>query len=220
MAADRELSEDQEGELYRHYGVPYSRADSPSGLPAGEPEPDAEPAVSDGEREPAGEPVAISTPEVATGKPQVRAEEPTTAAQEPLPAGLAVADAARPEAAASESAPIPATAVGSAPGPVDEPAVPSDGVVASRRGSSPPPGLGRPPRRLPWRLGSGGAGPSVGSWARRWSGLGPSQQRSAAGGVGGAGPRPSTRQWPQRPSRPRRWPGGRPACSPARPCCR
>ena len=35
MAADRELSEEQERELYRHYGVPYSRADSPSGLPGG-----------------------------------------------------------------------------------------------------------------------------------------------------------------------------------------
>src|SRR5215216_2918103 len=39
LPADRELSEDQEGELYRHYGVPYSRADSPTGLPAGAPEP-------------------------------------------------------------------------------------------------------------------------------------------------------------------------------------
>ena len=39
MPADRELSEEQERELYRHYGVPYSRADSPSGLPAGEPGP-------------------------------------------------------------------------------------------------------------------------------------------------------------------------------------
>ena len=39
MPADRELSEEQERELYRHYGVPYSRADSPSGLPAGDPGP-------------------------------------------------------------------------------------------------------------------------------------------------------------------------------------
>lgn len=37
VPADRELSEDEEGELYRHYGVPYSRDDSPSGLPAGAP---------------------------------------------------------------------------------------------------------------------------------------------------------------------------------------
>ena len=47
LPADRELSEDQEGELYRHYGVPYSRADSPTGLPAGEPEP-TEPALAAG----------------------------------------------------------------------------------------------------------------------------------------------------------------------------
>jgi hypothetical protein len=81
MPADQELSEEQEGELYRHYGVPYSRADSPTGLPAGEPEP-AEPALAAGGPQPAEEPVSTSTPEVATvatGKPEVAAE-PTTAA--------------------------------------------------------------------------------------------------------------------------------------------
>jgi hypothetical protein len=110
MPADRELSEDQEGELYRHYGVPYSRADSPSGLPAGEPEP-TEPALTAGEAQPAEEPVSASTPDVAAGKPQVPAAEPTTAAEAMLPAG----GGALPEAA------IPASAVGSAPGRVDEP---------------------------------------------------------------------------------------------------
>jgi hypothetical protein len=84
MPADQELSEDQERELYRHYGVPYSRADSPSGLPAGEPEP-AEPALAAGEAQPAEEPVSASTPDVAAGKPEVPAAEPTTAAEEPLP---------------------------------------------------------------------------------------------------------------------------------------
>jgi hypothetical protein len=85
MPAARELSEDQERELYRHYGVPYSRADSPSGLPAGDPEP-AEPALAAGQAQPAEEPVSASTPEVAAGgKPQVPAAEPTTAAEEPLP---------------------------------------------------------------------------------------------------------------------------------------
>jgi hypothetical protein len=126
MPADRELSEDQEGELYRHYGVPYSRADSPSGLPAGEPEP-AEPALAASEAQPAEEPVSTSTPEVAAGKPQVPAAEPTTAAEEPLPAG----GGALPEAA------IPASAVGPAPGRVDEPVaeapVTDDGLVATRQ---------------------------------------------------------------------------------------
>src|SRR5215213_908943 len=100
MPADQELSEDQEGELYRHYGVPYSRADSPSGLPAGDPEP-AEPALAAGQPQPAEELVFTSTPEVAAGKPQVPAAEPTTAADESLPAG----GGALPEAA------IPASAV-------------------------------------------------------------------------------------------------------------
>ena len=131
MAADRELSEEQERELYRHYGVPYSRADSPSGLPAGEPEP-AEPALAAGGPQPAEEPMSVSTPDVAAGKPEVPAEEPTTAAEAMLPAGGAL-----PEAAAPEPAPIPASAVAPAPGRVDEPvaeaSVTSDGLVAARQ---------------------------------------------------------------------------------------
>jgi hypothetical protein len=126
MPAARELSEDQEGELYRHYGVPYSRADSPSGLPAGDPEP-AEPALAAGQAQPAEEPVSASTPEVAAGKPQVPAAEPTTAADEPLPAD----GGALPEAA------MPASAVGPAPGRVDEPvaeaAATNDRLVATRQ---------------------------------------------------------------------------------------
>jgi hypothetical protein len=133
MAADRELSEDQEGELYRHYGVPYSRADSPTGLPAGEPEP-TEPAQAAGQPQPAEEPVSASTPEVAAGgKPQVPAEEPTPAAEEPLPVGLGVGDGAVPEAAVPEAAPIPASAVAPTSGRVDEPAATSDGLVATRQ---------------------------------------------------------------------------------------
>jgi hypothetical protein len=132
MPADQELSEDQEGELYRHYGVPYSRADSPSGLPAGDPEP-AEPALAAGQAQPAEEPMSTSTPEVAAGKPQVPAAEPTTAADEPLPAG----GGAPPEAAMPESAPVPAAAVGPAPGRVDEPvaeaAATNDRLVATRQ---------------------------------------------------------------------------------------
>jgi hypothetical protein len=124
MPTDQELSEDQEGELYRHYGVPYSRADSPSGLPAGDPEP-TEPALAAGESQPAEEPVSTSTPDAAAGKPGVPAAEPTTAADEPLPAG----GGAPPEAA------IPAAAVGSAPGRVDGPvaeaAATNDRLVAT-----------------------------------------------------------------------------------------
>ena len=133
VPAERELSEAQEGELYRHYGVPYSRADSPSGLPAGEPEP-AEPALAAGGPQPAEEPVSTSTPDVAAGKPQVPAAEPTTAAGEPLPAGGALPEAA----AAPEPAPIPASAaVAPALGRVDEPvseaSATNDGLVATRQ---------------------------------------------------------------------------------------
>jgi hypothetical protein len=132
MPADRELTEDQEAELYRHYGVPYSRADSASGLPAGEPEP-AEPALAAGGPQSAEEPVSASTPDVAAGKPRVPAEETTMAAEEPLPTG----GGALPEAAMPESAPVPAAAVGSALGRVDEPAseasATDDGPVATRQ---------------------------------------------------------------------------------------
>ena len=69
MPANRELSEDQEAELYRHYGVPYSRADSPSGLPAGEPPP-TESVLGAGQPQPAEEPVSASTPRWLSGGPQ------------------------------------------------------------------------------------------------------------------------------------------------------
>jgi hypothetical protein len=161
VPADQELSEDQEGELYRHYGVPYSRADSPSGLPAGEPEP-AEPALAAGQPQPAEEPMSVSTPEVAAGKPQVPAEEPTTAAEEPLPTG----GGALPEAAAPEPAPIPASAVAPALGRVDEPvaeaSVTNDGLVAARRLRVTDP-----------RVGAGAAAAvalAIGIWRRKWIG--------------------------------------------------
>ena len=132
MAADRELSEDQEGELYRHYGVPYSRADSPSGLPTGEPEHTGSALVAGGPQ-PAEAPVSTSTPEVAAGRPEVTAAGPTTAAEELLPAD----SGALPEAAAAEPAPVPASAVAPAPGRVDEPvseaSATNDGVVATRQ---------------------------------------------------------------------------------------
>jgi len=177
MPADRELSEDQEGELYRHYGVPYSRADSPSGLPAGEPEP-AEPALAAGQAQPVEEPVSASTPEVAAGKPQVPAAEPTTAAEEPLPAG----GGALPEAAAPESVPIPTAAVGSAPGRVDEPvaeaAATNDGLVATKQ-----------LRRTDPRVGAGAAAAvalAVGIWRRERIG------RQVATAVGRLGTVPAT----------------------------
>jgi hypothetical protein len=133
MPADQELSEEQEGELYRHYGVPYSRADSPSGLPAGEPEP-AEPALAAGGPQPAEEPVSTSTPDAAAGKPETTAAEPTTAADEPLPTG----GGALPEAAVPQSSPIPVSAaVAPAPGPLDEPiseaAATNDRLVATKQ---------------------------------------------------------------------------------------
>jgi hypothetical protein len=200
MPADQELSEEQEGELYRHYGVPYSRADSPSGLPAGEPQP-AEPAQAADQPQPAEEPASASTAEVAAGEPEVPAGEPTPAAEAPLPAGLGADDGAVPEAAVPESAPIPASAVGSAPGRVDEPATTSDGAVASRRVQITAP-----------RIATGAAAVvlAVGIWRRRTIG------RQLGTAVGRLGAIPATVSRRRR----RRWPGRRRAWSRARPCCR
>jgi hypothetical protein len=133
MPADQELSEEQEGELYRHYGVPYSRADSPSGLPAGEPEP-ADDSLPDGGPQAAEEPVFTSTPDAAAaGKPEVTAAELPTAADEPLPTG----GGGLPEASVPEPAPIPTSAVAPAPGRVDEPvseaSATNGGLVATRQ---------------------------------------------------------------------------------------
>jgi len=175
MAADRELSEDQEQELYRHYRVPYSRADSPSGLPAGEPEPDAEPALAAGEPQSAAAPPTTSTPEMAAARSEMTAEEPRPAAPEQPAAGLGVGDAARSAAAAGESTPISTAAVGSAPGPVDAPAATSDGVMATRQL-----GITAP------RIGAGAAALvlAVGIWRRRTIG----RQLGAAVGRLGAIP--------------------------------
>jgi hypothetical protein len=137
IPADQELSEDQEGELYRHYGVPYSRSDSLSGLPAGEPQP-AQPTLAAGGPQPGEEPVSASAPDMAVGRPEVPAEEPTMAAEEPLPTG----GGALPEGTATESAPIPAAAVAPAPGRIDEPVAEapptSEGFAARQLGITDP----------------------------------------------------------------------------------
>jgi hypothetical protein len=62
VPAGREISEDQEEELYRHYGVPYSRAGSPSGLPADQPEPASRPGSSGTPDLPVSESTATAQP--------------------------------------------------------------------------------------------------------------------------------------------------------------
>jgi hypothetical protein len=173
VPADRELSEEQEGELYRHYGVPYSRADSPSGLPAGEPEPTIQPLPA-GEPEPSGEPEAPSEPDVAVGEPELAAGEPVAPA--PLPAGIGVGPAP-PEAVVPESTPVPASDLGSASGHAAEPAseasATSQGLTA--RG---------PLRVSDPRVGAGAAAAlavAVGIWRRK------TISRQVATAVGGLG---------------------------------
>lgn len=52
--ADGELSQDEEAELYRHYGLNYSEAPSDSGLPTGTTAPDARPVEDTGARDTSG----------------------------------------------------------------------------------------------------------------------------------------------------------------------
>jgi hypothetical protein len=133
VPADRELSEDEEGELYRHYGVPYSRDDSPSGLPAGAPETAGEPLPADGPWVAGG--MASGEP-LPAGEPEVAANEPLSAS-ESLPAGVGAGGGALPEAAVAESAPISAGDVPPVPARVDAPApdapAAGDGLVARLR---------------------------------------------------------------------------------------
>jgi hypothetical protein len=187
MAADQELSEDQEQELYRHYGVPYSRADSPSGLPAGEPEPDAASAVAAGQPEPAGEPAPTSTPEVAAARSEVTAEEPRPAAQEPLAAGLGPDSGAQPQARATESTPISVPDLGPAGERVDQPA-----ADAAARGEP----MGRQLRLSDPRVaaGAGALALAVGIWRRRTIG----RQLGAVAGRLGAIPAAVSRRRRQR----------------------
>jgi hypothetical protein len=77
VPAGRELSEDQEEELYHHYGVPYSQDESASGLPAGKPSP-------------AGQPHAPVRGGELAGRGRVRISDPRVGAA----AGVALAVAA------------------------------------------------------------------------------------------------------------------------------
>ena len=84
VPAGPEISEDQEEELYRHYGVPYSRVESPSGLPA------------DDQPQPASR--------SSGGTPDVPVSDATAMAQ-PVPA-VASVPAAPPVPAGPEAAPL------------------------------------------------------------------------------------------------------------------
>jgi hypothetical protein len=72
VPAGREISEEQEEELYRHYGVPYSRAESASGLPADQ-------------HEPASGPGSGGTPDLPVSESTTTAQPVAAAA--PFPAG-------------------------------------------------------------------------------------------------------------------------------------
>jgi hypothetical protein len=94
MPADRELSEDQEVVLYRHYGVQYSRAESPSGLPAHEPATPTPPGPAT-----APEAATLVEPSVppapsTEGGPSVQPEPPST---RPEPSGEPVRPMEAPE---------------------------------------------------------------------------------------------------------------------------
>jgi hypothetical protein len=97
VPAGRELSEDQEDQLYRHYGVPYSRSESPSGLPAGGP-------LGAGEPQPAAHPPPTREPDLPGGGPTAATDQ-TVPASEPPPAGVGAGGGAPSQVAVRAGAP-------------------------------------------------------------------------------------------------------------------
>jgi hypothetical protein len=97
----RELSRDQEAELYRHYGIEYSTATSDSLLPAAEPEPTgAEP----GAAAPTGAEATVSEAAVSeSAVPEPTTPEATEAAPTGVPPAASAPDAAVGRRAASSA---------------------------------------------------------------------------------------------------------------------
>ena len=132
MAADRELSEEQERELYRHYGVPYSGPTRQAASPPMNPGPPNRPwrlayLSLRRSRCPSAHPMWL------LGSPRCllrRQRRPPKSRCQPAAVPCL-------EAAAPEAAPIPASAVAPALGRVDEPvakaSVTNDGLVATRQ---------------------------------------------------------------------------------------
>ncbi|SDN41230.1 hypothetical protein [Geodermatophilus sp. DSM 45219] len=86
FGSSRELTQDQEAELYRHYGIEYSKATSDSLLPAAEP---AVAAPTEPEPAAAGSPVAVTTEPAPT--PGATADERATGGAAQRGRGVAAA---------------------------------------------------------------------------------------------------------------------------------
>jgi hypothetical protein len=97
VPAGPEITEEQEAQLYRHYGVAYSRAESPSGLPTDRPGPATAQRTGETQPLPAMEPT--TTPAPAAGPAPVAGPAPTwvdAVPSQPAEDAMAPAVAAKP----------------------------------------------------------------------------------------------------------------------------
>jgi hypothetical protein len=107
-----EITEDQEAELYRHYGVAYSRAGSPSGLPTDQPRPTAAQPAGETQPPPAMEPTITPAPAAGPAPTRLDAVPSQPAGEAVAPAGGAKSRISDPRVAAAAGGAALAVAAG------------------------------------------------------------------------------------------------------------
>jgi hypothetical protein len=112
VPAGPEITEDQEAELYRHYGVTYSRAESPSGLPTDQPRPATPQAAGETQALPATEPTTTPAPATGPAPTPLDAVRAQPAGEAMAPAGGAKSRISDPRMAAAAGGAALAVAAG------------------------------------------------------------------------------------------------------------
>jgi hypothetical protein len=112
VPAGPEITEEQEAELYRHYGVAYSRAESPSGLPTDQPRPAAPQPAGETQALPAMEPTTTPAPAAGPAPTRLDAVPSQPAEGAMAPAGGAKSQLSDPRVAAMAGGAALAVAAG------------------------------------------------------------------------------------------------------------
>jgi len=112
VPAGPEISEEQEAELYRHYGVAYSRAESPSGLPTDQPRPATPQPTGETQALPATEPTTTPAPAAGPAPTRLDAVPSPPAGEAMAPAGGAKPRISDPRVAAAAGGAALAVAAG------------------------------------------------------------------------------------------------------------
>jgi hypothetical protein len=112
VPAGPEITEEQEAELYRHYGVTYSRAESPSGLPTDQPRPATPQPTGETQTLPATEPTTTPAPAAGPAPTRLDAVPSQPAGEAMAPAGGAKSRISDPRVAAAAGGAALAVAAG------------------------------------------------------------------------------------------------------------